>query len=174
MKTAIQTRTLAALFSVALAAACGSDSKESSPGPVVPDTDAQVQSGGSGGGGGGGGGQSGGAGGEAAGGGGGQAGGAGGQTGGAEAGGTGGGGGQTGGAQAGGTGGDPGDAGVGTDGGLSPDAFDPSQCVGENGCWSCAPQEQTHFLNRCTSSDCAPFDNAARLPLYADPLPALP
>jgi hypothetical protein len=168
MNMLTNSRTLAALFGVALAAACGSDSKESSPGPVVPDTDAQVQTGGSGGGGaggqaaGGGGGQAGGAGGEAAGGGGGQTGGAGGT------------GGQTGGAQAGGSGGDTGDAGVTTDGGVSPDAFDPAQCVGDNGCWSCAPQEQTHFLNRCTSSDCAPFDNAARLPLYADPLPALP
>jgi hypothetical protein len=168
MNMLTNSRTLAALFGVVLAAACGSDSKESSPGPVVPDTDAQVQTGGSGGGGaggqaaGGGGGQAGGAGGEAAGGGGGQTGGAGGA------------GGQTGGAQAGGSGGDTGDAGVTTDGGVSPDAFDPAQCVGDSGCWSCAPQEQTHFLNRCTSSDCAPFDNAARLPLYADPLPALP
>jgi hypothetical protein len=169
MNMLTNSRMLAALFGVALAAACGSDSKESSPGPVVPDTDAQVQTGGSGGGGGGGGGQSGGAGGEAAGGGGGQAGGSDGTAGGA-----GGAGGQTGGVQAGGSGGSGGSGGETTDAGLSPDAFDPAQCVGDNGCWSCAPQEQTHFLNRCTSSDCAPFDNAARLPLFADPLPALP
>lgn len=57
---------------------------------------------------------------------------------------------------------------------LLPDAFDPAACLGPDDCWSCAPREQSHFLNHCTTSDCAPFDNAARLPLLSDPLPPLP
>jgi hypothetical protein len=55
-----------------------------------------------------------------------------------------------------------------------PDAEPPVDCVDPAGCWRCAPVEQTHFLNRCTTSDCSPFDNAARLPLFASPLPPLP
>ena len=66
-----------------------------------------------------------------------------------------------------------GDAVVVPDGDV-PDEGPPVVCDDPSGCWSCAPVEQTHFLNRCTSSDCAPFDNAARLPLFATPLPPLP
>jgi hypothetical protein len=37
-------------------------------------------------------------------------------------------------------------------------------CVAETGCWNCAPTTNAHFLNRCTSSQCAPFDDRARIP----------
>ena len=30
-------------------------------------------------------------------------------------------------------------------------------------CFPCTPSTTTQFLNRCTTSDCQPFDNAARL-----------
>jgi len=163
----MKTHALLTLFTVALGA-CGGDSNEVSPGPVVPATDATIPAdGNTGGSDGDGGTQAGGTGGA-----GGQTGGAGGQAGGATA-------------DAGPVGGDggsrPPDAGPDPDDGVpppdagpEPDAFDPTQCVGEAECWSCPPTEQTHFLNRCTTSDCAPFDNAARLPLLADPLPPLP
>lgn len=48
-------------------------------------------------------------------------------------------------------------------------------CEETSGCWSCPPSEPLHFLNQCTSSDCAAFDNEERLPLYTGPtLPPLP
>lgn len=53
---------------------------------------------------------------------------------------------------------------------------DGGSCLGADDCWSCAPTLPAHFLNGCTSAECSPFDNAARLPLLnADgTLPPLP
>ncbi|MET0386777.1 MAG: hypothetical protein ABW321_12500 [Polyangiales bacterium] len=47
---------------------------------------------------------------------------------------------------------------------------------GEGACFSGEPTETTHYLNRCTDSECESFDNAARLPLLGDDgeLPELP
>ena len=55
----------------------------------------------------------------------------------------------------------------------APDAgTDP--CVGDGGCFNCAPKKDDDFLNRCTSATCSRFDNA-RLPLLTDAgLPPLP
>jgi hypothetical protein len=55
-------------------------------------------------------------------------------------------------------------------------ATDGGSCVGDGGCYACAPSTTAQFLNRCTGSACAPFNNAARLPLLrADGgLPPLP
>ena len=50
---------------------------------------------------------------------------------------------------------------------------DTTTCIGPDGCFLC-PDETLEFLNQCTDSACQPFDNVARLPLYADPLPPLP
>lgn len=48
-------------------------------------------------------------------------------------------------------------------------------CEGEDGCYSCEPVENEHFLNACTDADCVPFDNVARLPLYnGGDLPPVP
>lgn len=58
---------------------------------------------------------------------------------------------------------------------VEPDV--PVSCDGPDGCFDsavCEPDETLEFLNQCTSSDCEPFDNEDRLPLYADPLPPLP
>jgi len=45
----------------------------------------------------------------------------------------------------------------------------------EDGCYSCEPTRTEHFLDACTESQCSPFDNAARLPLFADgDLPPVP
>lgn len=53
---------------------------------------------------------------------------------------------------------------------------DGGSCVGDGGCYACAPSSTEQFLNRCTRAACAPFNNAARLPLLrADgALPPLP
>lgn len=66
----------------------------------------------------------------------------------------------------GGSGNNSGDA--STDAGGQLDAGDggPNPCsvpLGQDGCFNC-PSTTAEFLNRCTSSDCAPFDNHARLP----------
>lgn len=37
-------------------------------------------------------------------------------------------------------------------------------CSGDGGCYSCAPTTDLQFLNHCTNSQCAPFDNHARIP----------
>lgn len=34
-----------------------------------------------------------------------------------------------------------------------------SGCEGENGCFSCAPQQFEEFLNACTNAPCIPYDN---------------
>lgn len=63
---------------------------------------------------------------------------------------------------------------------AAPDA--PSACFLEDGtppnCFdqsSCEPEEPGDFLNGCTSAQCIPFDNVARLPRYNNGnLPQLP
>lgn len=52
------------------------------------------------------------------------------------------------------------DAGDLTDAGS--DAGDP--CLGTAACWQCPPTTNVQFLNRCTEAECAPFDNATRIP----------
>lgn len=45
----------------------------------------------------------------------------------------------------------------------------------DDACFDGVPEETKQFLNRCTDSECEPFDNAKRLPLLEDgELPALP
>ncbi|HVH43825.1 MAG TPA: hypothetical protein VM925_15840 [Labilithrix sp.] len=66
---------------------------------------------------------------------------------------------------------------VGNDSGASDASVaevDPS-CTSA-GCFSCEPTALVDFLNACTEGQCAPFDNAARLPLYepGKPLPPVP
>jgi len=46
---------------------------------------------------------------------------------------------------------------------------------GPNGCYEGEPKESIQYLNRCTDSECEPFDNDERLPLLVDgKLPSLP
>lgn len=64
-------------------------------------------------------------------------------------------------------------AATGTGGGGTGGA--PPNCDGPNGCYSCPPKTGTQFLNACTGSQCSPFDNVARLPLYNNgTLPPIP
>ncbi|EYF02620.1 hypothetical protein [Chondromyces apiculatus] len=66
-------------------------------------------------------------------------------------------------------GGAGGEGGAGGGGGVDP------ACLGPDGCYQCAPSSDTQFHNACTDAQCAPFDNAARLPLYnGGELPPLP
>ena len=53
---------------------------------------------------------------------------------------------------------------------------DGGSCVGDGGCYACAPTTTPQFLNHCTGATCTPFNNTARLPLLrADGgLPPLP
>jgi hypothetical protein len=67
--------------------------------------------------------------------------------------------------------------GAGAGGGAAGEAGkDPAtSCDGKDGCYSCEPKEQTHYLNQCSDSQCEGFDNEKRLPLYNHgDLPALP
>lgn len=51
----------------------------------------------------------------------------------------------------------------------------PPECNGPNGCYACPPKTGNQFLNACTSSQCSPFDDVARLPLYnGGNLPPIP
>jgi hypothetical protein len=52
----------------------------------------------------------------------------------------------------------------------------PDPCISDGGCYDCPPVAVPHFLNQCTESHCAPFDNKGRLPrLNSDgTLPPLP
>ena len=51
----------------------------------------------------------------------------------------------------------------------------PPECNGPNGCFACPPKTGNQILNACTGSQCSPFDNVARLPLYNNgTLPPLP
>lgn len=60
-----------------------------------------------------------------------------------------------------------------TDAGIDAATCDPTP--GANGCYPCAPKTDAEFLNHCSGSQCSPFDNAARLPLYnGGKLPTLP
>jgi hypothetical protein len=43
------------------------------------------------------------------------------------------------------------------------ECFDPTAFDGR-GCFSCAPSDASELLNACTSAECRPFDNAARIP----------
>lgn len=46
---------------------------------------------------------------------------------------------------------------------------------GDGECFDGEPKKTEDFLNRCTDSECEPFDNAERLPLLKDgKLPPLP
>lgn len=48
-------------------------------------------------------------------------------------------------------------------------------CDGANGCYACTPVTLEQHLNQCTDSQCVPFDNAARLPLFnGGNLPPIP
>jgi len=48
-------------------------------------------------------------------------------------------------------------------------------CDGPEGCYSCEPSSTVQYLNRCTESECEPFNNKERLPLLVDgKLPDLP
>ena len=51
---------------------------------------------------------------------------------------------------------------AGADADLTPDA----NCEGDGGCYACEPHTGTEILNHCTSGQCQPFDNEARLPRY--------
>jgi hypothetical protein len=51
------------------------------------------------------------------------------------------------------------------DGGLD-GAADAANCVSDGGCYTCAAETTSQFLNHCTTGQCFPFDNEARLPLY--------
>lgn len=42
------------------------------------------------------------------------------------------------------------------------DAGDP--CLDPSGCFACPPSTTPEFLEACTASECAPFDNNARIP----------
>lgn len=68
------------------------------------------------------------------------------------------------------------DAGNTPDAGETPDAGD--DCLGEDGCWKCAPTTTTQFLNACVGDEIErlQFDNAARLPLLLPDggVPSLP
>ena len=39
-----------------------------------------------------------------------------------------------------------------------------ASCSGDGGCYSCTPTTDLQYLNRCSNSLCAPFDNHARIP----------
>jgi hypothetical protein len=55
-----------------------------------------------------------------------------------------------------------------------PGVLDAASCSSDAGC-VCILQSANDYLNQCTSSQCAPFDNEARLPLYNHgALPAVP
>ena len=59
------------------------------------------------------------------------------------------------------------------DAGLDSGGCDPTP--GLNGCYPCPPKTDIQFLNQCTTSQWAQFDNVARLPLYNNGnLPSLP
>lgn len=50
-----------------------------------------------------------------------------------------------------------------------------AECLGAEGCFKCEVENLEQALNACTESQCAPFDNAARLPLYnGGSLPPVP
>lgn len=50
------------------------------------------------------------------------------------------------------------------------------ECLGENDCWQCEPQNNEHVINGCTDAACEPFANERRLPLLEPDgsLPPLP
>lgn len=77
----------------------------------------------------------------------------------------------------------PGDIGGAGNAGEGGSGAEPSQPVcdkpelGADGCFNCPENKKTvQWLNRCSDSDCEPFDNKARLPLLNEDgsLPDLP
>jgi hypothetical protein len=50
---------------------------------------------------------------------------------------------------------------------------DAAICATDGSCYKCTPTTNAEFLNQCTTSACAPFDNAQRLPNYDGGLPPL-
>jgi hypothetical protein len=74
-----------------------------------------------------------------------------------------------------GTGGFGGGGATGTGGAGGGAGGGGGNCDGPNGCYDCPPHSNDQFLNHCTTAQCAPFDNEARLPLYnGGNLPPLP
>jgi hypothetical protein len=54
---------------------------------------------------------------------------------------------------------------------------DTANCVGEAGCFNCKPTTNEQFLDKCTSSECSPFDDKSRIPTSTwdgGKLPAVP
>jgi hypothetical protein len=47
------------------------------------------------------------------------------------------------------------------------------QPEGELDCYPCAPATNEQFLNQCSDAECAPFDNAERIPGFDGTLPDL-
>src|SRR5947207_466247 len=45
-------------------------------------------------------------------------------------------------------------------------ARDAAGCLGDGGCFACPPVQTNDFLNQCTRSNCAPFNNAVRVPRW--------
>lgn len=71
--------------------------------------------------------------------------------------------------------GDSSQGGKGGSGGESSEGGSGGSGDGPDGCYDGTAKEDAQFLNHCTDSECEPFDNAARLPLFKDgKLPALP
>jgi hypothetical protein len=50
---------------------------------------------------------------------------------------------------------------------------DAAVCSTDGGCYKCTPTTNEEFLNQCTASSCAPFNNGQRLPNYDGGLPPL-
>lgn len=68
-----------------------------------------------------------------------------------------------------------GEGGGGDGGGDGQGGGEGGGCTGDEGCYACEPTENDHFLDACTDSQCAPFDNDDRLPLYdGGELPPVP
>jgi hypothetical protein len=56
---------------------------------------------------------------------------------------------------------------------LDGHTVDAAVCATDGGCYKCTPTTNAEFLNQCTTSTCAPFNNAQRLPNYDGGLPPL-
>jgi hypothetical protein len=95
--------------------------------------------------------------------------------------GTGGTGGGSGGSGTGGGGGEPtetggsGGAAGGNEPGSGGEAGGAENCdpQGEYDCYPCAPKTNEQYLNQCSDAECAPFDNAERIPGFDGTLPDL-
>ena len=65
---------------------------------------------------------------------------------------------------------EPGTAGSGGEAGGGTENCDPQ---GEYECYPCAPKTNEQYLNQCSDAECAPFDNAERIPGFDGTLPDL-